>query len=118
VSGGGERPHDRVEVVERRFGIRATDHQTLPEPQAAVRDLGEEALVDEPVAVGEHVPSREGELEVLPALAARERDEVEAGVLGEQLGGVVKPLEDVPAPAGQLTGVVDADARGRRSRTG
>ena len=79
-SGASEGVDDRFEVIERLSGVVAAHHETLAEPQAAVRYLAEKLVVDDAAVVGEHVAASERPLEPLPALLARKLDEVDVGV--------------------------------------
>jgi hypothetical protein len=66
-----------LEIVERSLGLLARDDQSLADTQAAGRHLRQEALIDDAIAMHEHVTAGERHLEAAqrcaPASATRSR---------------------------------------------
>ena len=63
---GGQLADYVFDVVEGTIGIRSCDHQTLADRQAAVAHHREELVVDDSVAMGEHVSAGEVLAQPLP----------------------------------------------------
>ena len=101
---------ERLQVVERLDGLGAADNELLaPAAGRSRARRSRNCLVDDPAGLRQDVPPSERALESgSSSPTASQLDDVDAGVIGEQLGGVIEALDDVALAGGVRLRVGDA----------